>query len=139
VSGTNEIANAEVGYQYVLLRCVPRVDREEFVNVGVVLYSQFADFLCSASRLSAARLLALDPDLDVEAVEAALAAIQAVCCGPSDSNGSNGPGPTGQPLGQRFGWLAAPKSTVVQPGPVHGGLTTDPARQLERLLTTLVD
>jgi hypothetical protein len=129
---------AELGYQYVLLRCVPRVDREEFVNVGVVLYSQFADFLCSASRISAGRLLALDPGLDVEAVEAALAAIQAVCCASADSSDASRFPPAGQPLGQRFGWLAAPKSTVVQPGPVHGGLTTDPARQLELLLASLV-
>ena len=100
-----------------------------------MLYSQFADFLGCASRVDDARLLALDPGLDVDAVQAALTAIESVCCGATDASGS---GPASQPLGQRFGWLAAPKSTVVRPGPVHGGLTADPARQLERLLTTLV-
>ncbi|MDQ1731863.1 MAG: hypothetical protein QOK10_2022 [Pseudonocardiales bacterium] len=122
-----------VAYQYVVLRCVPRVDREEFLNIGVVLYSQSAGYLCSASHLHDGRLRALAPELDIEAVLAALAAVQALCCGESPLAG------TGlKALGQRFGWLAAPKSTVVQPGPIHGGLTTDPARQLEHLLETLV-
>ncbi|HST46359.1 DUF3037 domain-containing protein [Jatrophihabitans sp.] len=117
------------GFQYVVLRCVPRVDREEFVNVGVLLYSQSADFLCAGSRLDADRLRALAPDLDLDAVRSALAAVEAVCRGESGADIS---------LGQRFGWLAAPRSTVVQPGPIHGGLTDDPARQLQHLLDTLV-
>ena len=121
------------GFQYVVLRCVPRVDREEFVNVGVVLYSQSADFLCSASQLREGRLLALAPDLDLDAVRSALAAIEAVCCGEAEP--ATGAGIS---LGQRFGWLAAPRSTVVQPGPIHGGVTEDPNRQLRHLLDTLV-
>lgn len=121
------------GFQYVVLRCVPRVDREEFVNVGVVLYSQSADFLCSSSRLQEARLLALAPDLDLDATRSALAAIEAVCCGQAAPVAD-----AGITLGQRFGWLAAPRSTVIQPGPIHGGVTEDPARQLRRLLQTLV-
>jgi len=120
------------GFQYVVLRCVPRVDREEFVNVGVLLYSQGADFLCAASRVREDRLAALAPDLDLAAVRSALTAIEAACCDPAAA----GPG-AGNP-GQRFGWLAAPRSTVVQPGPIHGGLTGDPARQLRHLLDTLV-
>lgn len=119
------------GFQYVVLRCVPRVDREEFVNVGVLLYSQSADYLCSASRLDDNRLAALAPDLDVEAVRSALAAVEATCCGRDNAV-------AGISLGQRFGWLAAPRSTVVQPGPIHGGLTADPARQLRHLLDALV-
>jgi hypothetical protein len=121
------------GYQYVVMRCVPRVDREEFVNIGVVVYSQAEDFLCVASNVVDARLNSLFPDLDVEAVHAAIHAIEAVCCGesPLASSGLIS-------LGQRFGWLAAPKSTVVQPGPIHGGLTDDPSRQLEHLLHGLV-
>ena len=121
------------GFQYVVLRCVPRVDREEFVNVGVVLYSQSADFLCAASQLREARLLALAPDLDLDAVRSALAAIEAVCCGEAEPAAGAGISP-----GQRFGWLAAPRSTVVQPGPIHGGVTEDPNRQLRHLLDTLV-
>ena len=121
------------GFQYVVLRCVPRVDREEFVNVGVVLYSQSADYLCAGSRLQEARLLALAPELDLEATRSALAAIEAHCCGPADPVAG-----AGISLGQRFGWLAAPRSTVIQPGPIHGGVTDDPARQLQHLLGTLV-
>lgn len=121
------------GFQYVVLRCVPRVDREEFLNVGIVVYSQSAEYLCSASRIRTAAMQALAPELDLEAVAAALDAVQRLCCG-DDAAGAAGR--TG--LRQRFGWLAAPKSTVVQPGPVHGGMTADPARQLEHLLRALV-
>ena len=124
---------AEFGYQYVVLRCVPRVDREEFLNVGVVLYCQFADFLCSASHLDASRLQAISDELDLPAVASALASVQSICRGEVGFAAEASPG-----LGQRFGWLAAPKSTVVQPGPIHGGLTADPARQLEKLLEVLV-
>jgi hypothetical protein len=124
---------AMLGFQYVVLRCVPRVDREEFLNVGVLLYCQAADYLCAASHLPNDRLLALAPELDLEAVSGALAGIQSVCCGDDDSGAA---GRTS--LGQRFGWLAAPRSTVVQPGPIHGGLTAEPARQLEHLLEALV-
>ncbi|MDQ1737702.1 MAG: hypothetical protein QOH56_3953, partial [Pseudonocardiales bacterium] len=100
------------GYQYVVMRCVPRVDREEFVNIGVVVYSQAEDFLCVASNVVDARLTSLFPDLDVEAVHTAIQAIEAVCCGESPLASSGLVS-----LGKRFGWLAAPKSTVVQPGP----------------------
>lgn len=121
-----------VGYQYVVLRCVPRVDRDEFINVGVVLYSQAADFLDCAFDVFPDRMGAFAPDVDLAAVEAALRTIGAICCGEQAS------GPSLDGLGQRFGWLAAPRSTVVQPGPVHGGLTSDPAAELERLLAHLV-
>ncbi len=122
-----------MGFQYVVLRCVPRVDREEFVNVGVVLYCQQADFLDCASRVDEARLLALAPEVDVEAVRSALSAVAAVCRGEESASAA---GRT--PLGTRFGFLSAPRSTVVQPGPIHGGVTDDPAAQLAHLLATLV-
>lgn len=122
-----------VGYQYVVLRCVPRVQREEFVNVGVVLYSQAADFLDASWRVDEERLRALAPGLDLGAVGAALDTICRVC------RGETGGGlPTLGGLGKRFGWLSAPRSTVVQPGPVHGGLTADPAAELDRLVERLV-
>ena len=122
-----------VGYQYVVLRCVPRVDREEFINVGVVLYSQATDFLGCAFLVDPERLGTLAPDVDLPSVDAALATIGAIC------RGEKAPGrPCLDGLGQRFGWLAAPRSTVVQPGPVHGGLTSDPPAELERLLACLV-
>ena len=119
------------GYQYVVLRCVPRADREEFVNIGLVLYCQAAEYLCSASNLVLPRLTALAPHLDVGGVASALHAVEAICRGATEPA-------SGMSLGQRFGWLAAPRSTVVQPGPIHGGLTEDPARQLELLVETLV-
>lgn len=120
-------------FQYVVLRCVPRVDREEFVNVGVVLYCQDDDFLDLRHHLDADRLHALAPGLDLAAVESALCAAAAVCRG-EDSAGAAGRAP----LGTRFGFLSAPRSTVVQPGPVHGGLTSDPASEIVRLVERLV-
>ena len=125
--------SGSLGFQYVVLRCVPRVDREEFVNVGVVLYCQQADFLDCASRVDETRLAVLAPGADLDAVRSALSAITAVCRGEASAQAA------GQaPLGTRFGFLSAPRSTVVQPGPIHGGLTSDPAAQLARLLDTLV-
>jgi hypothetical protein len=133
------------GYQYVVLRCVPRVEREEFVNVGVVLYCQAQDFLASRSRVDEPRLLALDPDLDVASVRAALAAVEQVCRGEAHVDFGLGSRATAYGVRAatdgpfvRFGFLAAPRSTVVQPGPVHGGLTDDPGAELERLVATLV-
>jgi hypothetical protein len=122
-----------MGFQYVVLRCVPRVDREEIVNVGVVLYCQDAAFLDARCHVDVDRLTALDPGVDVAAVESALRAVEAVCRG-EESAGAAGRAP----IGTRFGFVKAPRSTVVQPGPVHGGTTEDPARQVEHLLDRLV-
>ena len=120
-------------FEYAVLRAVPRVDRGEFVNVGVVLYCQATDFLEARTHIDAARLLALDDAVDLPALDAALAAVVAVCAGGASA------GPVGeQPAGARFGWLAAPRSTVVQAGPVHAGMTEDPARELDRLFDLLV-
>lgn len=133
------------GYQYVALRCVPRVDREEFVNVGVVLYCQAADFLGSASTVDEERLRSLDPSIDVGSVRHALAAVEQVCRGEAHIDFSVGSRATAYGVREgrddqstRFGFLRAPRSTVVQPGPVHGGLTDDPAAELQRLLDSLV-
>jgi hypothetical protein len=133
------------GYQYVVLRCVPRVDREEFVNVGVVLYSHAVDFLGSASRVDDDRLRALDPSIDVEAVRHALAAVEQVCRGEAHVDFGVGARATAYGMREgtddqstRFGFLRAPRSTVVQPSPVHGGLSDDPAAELQRLLECLV-
>ena len=124
---------ARLAYEYVVLRCVPRVDREEFVNVGVVLHCQMADFLEAAWHVDRARLLALDPRTEVDQVCESLAYVQAVCAGHPTAGA-----PAAESLTQRFGFLKAPRSTVLQPGPVHGGVTHDPARPLERLLEQLV-
>ena len=126
-------AAGRLAYQYVVLRCVPRVDREEFLNVGVVLYCQASDFLAAAWHVEPDRLRAVHPGLDLDQVCHALEFVDGVCGG--DARG----GAAGtKPLGQRFGFLRAPKSTVLQPGPVHGGTTTDPAAELDRLLSHLV-
>jgi hypothetical protein len=122
-----------LSYQYVVLRCVPRVDRDEFINVGVVIHSQGADFLQCAFIVDPERLRSLSPQVDLASVDATLETICAIC------RGEQAPGrPSLEGLGQRFGWIAAPRSTVVQPGPVHGGLTSDPAAELQRLLARLV-
>ncbi|GAA4099707.1 DUF3037 domain-containing protein [Nocardioides kongjuensis] len=132
-------------YQYVTLRCVPRVEREEFVNVGVVLYCPAEDYLGVRSSVDADRIRALDVDVDVASVQAALDAVDRVCRG--EAHAGFGVGVRATAYGSRaekddastrFGFLKAPKSTVLQPGPVHGGVTSDPARTLEHLLEQLV-
>jgi hypothetical protein len=137
--------NGSKGYQYVALRCVPRVEREEFVNVGVVLFCDEDDFLGSASLVDEERLRALALDIDVDAVRSALEAVDRVCRGEahvdfgvSTRATAYGSREEVDDLGTRFGFLRAPRSTVVQPGPVHGGLTDDPAGELQRLLGALV-
>jgi hypothetical protein len=127
------VTDQKRSYEYVVLRCVPRVDREEFVNVGVVLHCQMADFLDVAWHVDGDRLLAVDPRIDVDRVRESLAYVAAVCAG----HPTAGP-PAAESRTQRFGFLKAPRSTVLQPSPVHGGVTSDPARQLERLRQQLV-
>jgi Protein of unknown function (DUF3037) len=122
-----------LAYQYVVLRCVPRVEREEFINVGVVLYCQASDYLDVRWSVGRERLRVLDPELDLDQVCEALSFVAGVCAG--DERGGTA---AEQPIGTRFGFLMAPRSTVLQPGPVHGGVTSDPAEQLERLLDRLV-
>ncbi len=127
------VASPLLAYQYVVLRCVPRPDREEFLNVGVVLHCQSVDFLAAAWSVDRDRLAALDQHLDVEQVCEALRFVEAVCAGdPRGGGASSGP------IGQRFGFVRAPRSTVLQPGPVHGGRTTDPTLELDRLVSRLV-
>ena len=120
-------------YQYVVLRCVPRVDREEFVNVGVVVFCEKDDFLQAACHVDVERLAALSPTLDVATLREGLTHVSWVC----DADPRAGEVST-RTAGQRFGLLRAPRSTVVQPGLVHGGLTDDPAAELVRLLDRLV-
>ena len=120
-------------FEYALLRVVPRVERGEFVNAGVVLYCQEKRFLEAAIDLDPERLRVLDPRLDPEIVRAHLEAARRVCAG------GPGAGPIGLlPPVQRFGWLVAPRSTIVQPSPVHTGLAEDPREALDHLLQTMV-
>lgn len=117
-------------FEYAVIRAVPRVDRGEHINVGVILYCQQHDFLAARTHLEPHRLLALHATADPEGIRAALHGWEATCA-------AQGPARTMR-AGERFRWLTAPRSTVVQAGPVHTGLTTDPAAELDRLLTVLV-
>lgn len=122
-----------VAYQYAILRFLPRVEREEFVNVGVVLYSQGAQVLTVRWHVDAARVRSLFPEADVAALEAQLVTLGQIV----DGVGGEGR-PTLDSLLARFGWIAAPRSTALQPGPMHGGITRDIAGEAERLLTRTV-
>lgn len=120
-------------FQYVVIRYVPRVDRGECLNVGVVLHSQSAGVLRCASHVDEARILAVAPETDLDGLRAALAAIATMCeRPPSEVDASL------STQGKRFGWISAPRSTVLQPGPVHGGSVVDIAAEVDRLLDRLV-
>ncbi|MEV4334008.1 DUF3037 domain-containing protein [Streptomyces sp. NPDC049597] len=120
-------------FEYALLRVVPRVERGECFNAGVVVYCRARSFVAARTHLDLAKLKALDPDADVTGVRAALHAVEGVCRGGADAGQAGG-----DDAGRRFRWLIAPRSTVVQPGPVHTGLTLDPEAEVERLLDLLV-
>ncbi|WP_127468080.1 DUF3037 domain-containing protein [Streptomyces sp. B27] len=120
-------------FEYALLRVVPRVERGECFNAGVIVYCRAHSFVAARTHLDEAKLRALDPDADVVGVRAALRAVEGVCGGGEWAGQAAGDDP-----GRRFRWLIAPRSTVVQPGAVHSGLTTDPAGEVERLLDLLV-
>ncbi len=120
-------------FEYAVLRVVPRPERGEFVNAGVVLYCPSLRFLSARVHLDPERLRALDPKLDPEVVLAHLEAVRTVCAGGQEA------GPIGLlPPGERFGWLVAPRSTVVQPSPVHTGLADDPEKALEHFVRVMV-
>ena len=124
---------AEYTYDYAIIRVVPRVERGERMNVGVILSCVDADFLQSRIELDTARLLALDPEIDLDALRASLSTIEAVC------NGGTAAGPIGAlPQRGRYRWLVSPRSTIVQMSPVHTGRTTDPEKAMSRLLETMV-
>jgi len=115
------------------VRVVPRVEREEFVNVGVIVSCPARDFLQARIELDEQRLKALDPAIDIEAVRTHLASIPAICAG-----GSEG-GPIGRlSRRERFDWLVAPRSTTIQTSKVHTGRCSDPGTLLEHLLKTMV-
>ena len=123
---------AHCSYDYAVIRVVPRVDREEFVNVGVIVACPAKQFLEARIELDAARLLALDPTLDLEAISVHLASIPLICAG----------GPQAGPIGQlaqreRFHWLVAPRSTIIQVSPVHSGLCEAPELALDQLFHQL--
>ncbi|MEV0783924.1 DUF3037 domain-containing protein [Streptomyces sp. NPDC050423] len=122
-----------VVFEYALLRVVPRVERGEFFNAGVVVYCRPKGFVEARTELDEGKLKALDPAADVTGVRAALRAVEGICRGGADAGQA-----AGDDVGRRFRWLIAPRSTVIQPSPVHSGLTTDPAAEVERLFDLLV-
>ena len=124
---------AEYTYDYAIVRVVPRVDRGERINVGVILSCADTDFLDARIDVDEAVLRAVDPEIDLAAVRANLDVIPAVCRG----------GPEAGPIGllpprARFRWLVSPRSTIIQPSAVHTGRTTDPAACLAHLMDRIV-
>ncbi len=118
-----------VSFDYAIIRVVPRVEREEFVNVGLVLFCPERRFLQARLHLQVSRLTALAPDLEMDEVARRLALIPWVC------RGDPAMGDIARlPQAGRFHWLVTPRSSVIQPSPVHSGLCHDPATALERIL-----
>jgi hypothetical protein len=124
---------ADTPFAYAILRVVPSVERGEQLNVGVVVFCRQRDFLDLRAQADEGRLTALAPGLDLADVRASLEAIRAVACG-EPAGGALAT----LPASERFGWLVAPSSTVIQPSKVHTGLTQDPAATLRHLFDTLV-
>lgn len=120
-------------YDYAVIRVVPRVEREEFINVGVILSCERTGYLEARIELDEARLRALAPDIDMESVRRHLATLPAICAG------SPGSGPIGQlPLRARFHWLTAKRSSIIQTSPAHMGKCADMAATMEHLLERMV-
>jgi hypothetical protein len=121
-------------FSYAVLRVVPRVERGERFNVGVVVFCRPLDYLAARTHLDERRLAALAPDADADAIRAHLRAYELVAAGDE----------AGGPIAQldttaRFHWLVSPSSTVVQPSRVHTGLCENPLAQLDKLFSELVD
>jgi hypothetical protein len=130
--------NGRAPFEYAVLRVVPRIERGEAINAGVLLYSRPLDFLGARVHLDMDRLLAIDPSADGAVISRALESVVAQC-GDGRTEAARYAGPAGQEdRGRRFRRLTAPRSTIVQAGPVHTGLTDDPVAELERLLAALV-
>ena len=120
-------------YDYAVIRVVPRVDRAEFVNAGIIIACQESAMLEARIELDEARLVALDPQVDLATVRAHLATIPAICAGGA------GAGPLGAlSRRERFDWLTAPRSTLIQTSPVHSGRCSDAVAVLEHLMQTMV-
>jgi hypothetical protein len=125
--------STEFTYDYAIVRLVPRVERGERINVGVILSCVDETFLDCRIELDSERVRLLDPELDVEVIRDSLATIPLVCQGGAAAGAIGGLPPRG-----RFRWLVSPRSTVIQMSPVHTGRTTDPAAALDHLLATMV-
>lgn len=120
-------------FDYAVIRIVPRVERSEFINAGVIVFARSLRFLDAKLSLDIDRLRALHPSIDTAEVEEHLALIPKICAGTKDA------GPIGElPQHERWHWLVAPRSTIIQTSAVHSGMTDDPQAELEQLMRTLV-
>jgi DUF3037 family protein len=124
---------AREDFQYAIVRIVPRVERGEMLNAGVILFCRRLKFLAARTELDGAALAALSPHCDADGLRTQLQTIERVAAG----DPAAGPIAALEPS-ERFHWLTAPASTIVQPSPVHTGLTADPGAELERLFAQLV-
>ncbi len=120
-------------YNYSIVRVVPRVEREEYINAGAIIFCRAKRFLAAKIELDRERLLAIAPAIDLELVESYLEIIPIICAG----------GKAAGPIGalspaERFHWLTTPRSTIIQPSPPHAGLCHDPQLALEKLIRTVV-
>jgi len=121
-------------FEYAVIRVVPKVEREEFMNVGVVLYCANQDFLQVLFSINKARFCAFAPKLNVDEVEASLQSFKRICDGGAQA------GPIGlYPTAERFRWLTAARSTIIQSSCVHPGLCTDAQQTLLKLYNELVE
>ena len=121
-------------YEYAVIRVVPRVDREEFINVGIILFSKRKKFLRAKYMLHEAKLKMLFPEIDIGVIRENLRVYDQVCSGSRDG------GPiAGLDIPERFRWLTAVRSTVIQTSRPHPGLLTDPEVTFERLFEEFVE
>lgn len=120
-------------YEYAVIRVVPRVEREEFINVGVVLCANKSDFIDCKIRLDEARLLSLDPETDIELIRTNLQSFEKVCCGQKDGGNI-----ATFDIASRFRWLTAVRSSVIQTSRPHPGITDDLQATLQRLFEEYV-
>jgi hypothetical protein len=125
--------HAHSSYDYAVIRVVPRVERQEFVNVGVIVWCKDADFLEARTELEEERVRTLDAAVDIDAVRKHLASIGIICAGGAEA------GAIGKlSKRERFDWLVAPRSTIIQTSSVHTGRCTDLTATLDRLLDVMV-
>lgn len=124
---------ARIAFEYAIVRVVPRVEREEFVNSGAIVYAEKLGFLAARIELDEVRLRAIAPDVDLELVQRHISTVPLVC------GGGEAAGPIGAlPVLERWRWLTAPRSTILQTSPAHSGLCESPDSLLEHLLDTVV-
>ncbi len=120
-------------FDYAVIRIVPRVERAEFINAGVIVFARTLRYLDACAHVDLERLRSLFPDVDIAEIERHLLSIPKICAGGIDA------GPIGElPQHERWHWLVSPRSTVIQTSEVHSGISCDPAEELEHLMKMLV-